>query len=124
MALHTHRPMTTSLALTLCSSAALAALGQVLLKLGATGRIGIIDFINPFLLLGLSSYAAGVLLWIYALSRAPLYAVYPYTLLTFVLVGVASIVLFGERPNWFVMTGWATVVVGLILVSLGASHFS
>jgi hypothetical protein len=52
-------------------SVILAASGQVLLKLGASGRTQILNFINFFVLLGLTCYLVSVFLWIQILSRAP-----------------------------------------------------
>ena len=113
--------MAPGLALVLTLSSVLAALGQVLLKVGATGRVSLVMFVNPWVALGLASYAGGVLIWLYALAKAPLYLVYPFTLLTFVLVGAASIVIFGERPSALSAFGWATIMLGLFVVYLGSA---
>jgi undecaprenyl phosphate-alpha-L-ara4N flippase subunit ArnE len=113
--------MPPGLVLALTCSAALAALGQIFLKLGASGSGSLLALVNPWVGFGLCAYAAGVLIWLYALGRAPLYVVYPFTLLTFVLVGVASVVLFDERPSVVAMAGWATIVLGLALVYVGGS---
>jgi len=109
------------LALLLALSAALAACGQVLLKVGATGRTSLAAFANGWVVLGLAAYAAGVAIWVYGLSKAPLYAVYPFTLLTFVLVGAASIVFFGERPSTLALVGWVAILFGLAIVYAGSS---
>jgi drug/metabolite transporter (DMT)-like permease len=106
----------------LVASAALAALGQVLIKVGATGRTAVADFVNLWVLLGLVSYAGGVLIWVYALSRAPLHAVYPFALLTFLMVGAASILMFDERPSALSVLGWGVIVAGLALVYLGTAE--
>ncbi|MFC7397694.1 EamA family transporter [Chelatococcus sp. GCM10030263] len=112
--------MTSSLAFVLTLSSAFAALGQVLLKVGATDRTTLMSFVNGYVALGLAAYGGGVLLWLYGLSRVPLFLVYPFTLLTFVLVGLASIIWFGERPAPISVVGWLTIIVGLVLVYLGA----
>ena len=113
--------MAPGLVLALTLSAALAALGQIFLKLGASGSGSLLALVNPWVGLGLGAYAAGVLIWLYALGRAPLYVVYPFTLLTFVLVGIASIVFFNERPSLTAMAGWATILVGLAIVYVGGN---
>jgi drug/metabolite transporter (DMT)-like permease len=113
--------MAPALALLLALSAALAACGQVLLKVGASGRVSLAAFANGWIIAGLGLYVASVAIWVYALSRAPLYAVYPFTLLTFVLVGAASIVLFGERPSLTALAGWAAILLGLAIVYVGSS---
>src|SRR3954462_6769067 len=114
--------MPAALGLFLTLSAALAALGQVLLKLGATDRVSVVAFANPWIVLGFASYAAAVIIWVYALSKEPLYAVYPFALLTFVFAGGASMVVFGERPSLMSMVGWAANMLGLVAVFAGSPH--
>jgi undecaprenyl phosphate-alpha-L-ara4N flippase subunit ArnE len=104
----------------LLGSGILAATGQVLLKIGSDGRIRVIEFLNIAIVAGLACYAAGVVLWLYALSLAPLHLVYPFTMLTFVLVAVASVFILGERPSSVSMIGWFVTLIGIVLVCLGA----
>ena len=51
-----------------------------------------------------------------ALSRAPLSRVYPFTILTFVLVYVSSFVLLGERVTGQVIGGAARTIIGLVVI--------
>ncbi len=83
----------------LLASCLLAAVGQLLFRTGAAGRTGIAEFLNPPLLAGLAAYAASTVLWVVALSRAHLALVYPFTLLTFVLVGMGAVFILGETVN-------------------------
>jgi drug/metabolite transporter (DMT)-like permease len=99
----------------------LAGLGQVFLKLGAQGRTAALDFVNLPLALGLGAYLAGLLLWLYGLSKAPLYMVYPFAILTFVIVGLASIAVLGERPTLLTLAGWIIIVAGIAVVYLGSA---
>lgn len=101
-------------------SAALAALGQLFLKIGVGGLAGPIDWVNIKTLFGLLLYAAGLALWLYGLSRAPLSLVYPFAILAFVLVGALSVVALGERPSGLTLGGWAVICVGLALTQLGS----
>jgi drug/metabolite transporter (DMT)-like permease len=78
------------LALTL--SAILAAAGQVLLKLGAQGQVHALGVVNVKVFGGLCLYAIGMVMWLWALSRVPLQVVYPFTMLTLVIVFIASII--------------------------------
>ena len=105
----------------LVGSAIVAAFGQIMLKLGS-GRGGslIATLLDPFTILGLVAYGASLLLWLKALSAAPLHVVYPFTMLTFVLVGLASVVVLGERPNVMTMAGWGVICLGIGIASLGA----
>jgi drug/metabolite transporter (DMT)-like permease len=113
--------MSPGVAAVLALSSLLAGLGQVLLKLGAQGRTEAWDFINLEVAFGLAAYLAGLLLWLYGLSRAPLSLVYPFAILTFVVVGVASVAFLGERPTFVTLAGWAVIVAGVAVVYLGSA---
>lgn len=97
-------------------SAALAAGGQIFLKLGAQGRSSVGAFVNVWIGLGFACYGMGMLIWIFALSRAPLVVVYPFTALTFVLVYTAGLVFFGETATARSLLGVGLVMAGLYLV--------
>jgi drug/metabolite transporter (DMT)-like permease len=96
-----------------------AAAGQMALKQGAHGRAIPSEFVNIFTVSGLGLYAIGTALWIYALAHEPLSAVYPFTILTFVLVMIGSVFMLGEQLNASLLIGSAFVVTGLIIVMLG-----
>jgi multidrug transporter EmrE-like cation transporter len=96
-----------------------AAGGQVLFKLGAAGRTAPLQFVNPQIAGGGTLYFISTVLWITALSKAPLSVAYPFTVLTFVLVYLASIVLLGERPSSNAIVG-----VGMVLAGLGVVLWS
>lgn len=98
-------------------AALLAAVGQVLFKMGAGGRTQWLEFINPAVIGGLSCYGLSTVLWIYALSKLPLKVVYPYTALTFVLVYVGAFFVFGEKPGLRGIAGVALVLAGLFLIN-------
>src|SRR5262245_51889401 len=87
----------------------LGAGGQVLLKLGAAGAVQPLDYLNGRLALGFLLYGAGAIFWVVALSRLPLSRVYPFTILTFVLVYFCSVILLGERMTTQVLFGAAFV---------------
>lgn len=95
----------------------LAALGQVLFKLGATGRSALSEFVNLEIASGLLCYGLGTALWIVALSRAPLTVVYPFTALTFVIVYAAGVMFLGEATSFRSLVGVALILAGLFLVS-------
>lgn len=104
----------------LVASSCCAALGQILLKLGAQGRDSVEAMINPLVAGGLTLYALGMALWLFALSRLPLFVVYPFTVLTLALVGALGVFVLGERPNAVVMGGWALAAAGMGLIWVGA----
>ena len=94
-----------------------AAVGQLLFKIGASGREALSSFVNAWLLAGLIAYALGTLLWIYALSKVPLTVVYPFTALTFVLVYVFGITILNEPTTIKALVGVTLVLGGLFLIS-------
>ena len=93
-----------------------AAVGQLLFKTGANGATGFHDYLNSRLALGFLLYGLSSVLWVMALSRAPLSRVYPFTILTFVLVYVSSFVLLGERVTGQVIGGAALTILGLVVI--------
>jgi drug/metabolite transporter (DMT)-like permease len=99
------------------TGALLAAVGQLLFKLGASGRDEILSFFNAWILVGILAYGAGTLLWIYSLSKAQLTFVYPFTALTFVLVYLFGIFILNEAISSKAMLGVTLILVGLFLIS-------
>lgn len=113
--------MPTSAVVILVASAVLAAFGQIMLKLGATRGGGLVGaLMQPAVIVGLGAYGLSLLLWLKALSAAPLHIVYPFTMLTFVLVGLAALIVLGERPNAMTFAGWGVICLGIAIVYLGA----
>jgi multidrug transporter EmrE-like cation transporter len=94
-------------------AAVCAAGGQILFKLGATNRASLAAFVNPQIASGGALYLLGAVLWVIALSRLPLSVAYPFTVLTFVLVYLASVFMLGERPSAGAIVGVALVLAGL-----------
>jgi undecaprenyl phosphate-alpha-L-ara4N flippase subunit ArnE len=95
----------------------LAAVGQIFLKLGASGAVAFTSYLNWRVAVGMSCYVLGALAWLVALSRLPLSRVYPFTILTFVLVYVASVFILGERMTATLLVGVVFVLVGLLIVN-------
>ncbi len=100
----------------LLAAAICAAAGQVLFKLGATSRTSLLAFLNPQIIGGGGLYFLGAVLWVWALSKLPLSVAYPFTVLTFVFVYLASIVLLGERPSPTAFLGVGLVLAGLAVI--------
>jgi undecaprenyl phosphate-alpha-L-ara4N flippase subunit ArnE len=103
--------------LALLLGALLGALGQVFLKLGATGASSFDQFVNTKIAAGLIFYAVGTGLWVWSLSRVPLSVAYGFTALTFVLVFAASVFIVGERVGGQTLAGLAAVLFGFILIA-------
>ena len=94
----------------------LAAGGQILFKMGVSGRTALMDYVNLPLAAGLASYGVGTILWLFALSRLPLKVVYPFTALTFVLVYAGAVWILGEKLSMRGVFGIGLVMVGLSMV--------
>jgi undecaprenyl phosphate-alpha-L-ara4N flippase subunit ArnE len=101
----------------LVAGAVLAAAGQVFFKLGATGRVALVEFFNPAIGFGLACYGLGTAAWIYALSKAPLTVVYPFTALTYVIVYTCGVFLLGEVASVRAAAGVMMVLLGLLLLA-------
>lgn len=106
------------------TGAVLAALGQVSFKFGADGRTTLLAFCNSWILCGMLLYLAGTVFWIMALSNVPLTVVYPFSVLTYVLVNIFAVTVLGERLSFKGVVGTAFVLLGLFLVatSLEVNH--
>jgi len=101
------------------SACILAACGTLMLKYGAMGRNQIREFINLWVMGGDCFYSIGFLLWIVALSKLPLVYVYPFTMLTFLMVGAGSVFLLGEKLTPLGLLGWMVILLGVFLIYLG-----
>ena len=108
--------MTLPSLLMLLAASLAAACGQLLLKVGAQGRVHALEFLNAPVAFGLLLYLCGTILWIYVLSKEKLVVVYAFTALTFVLVYLASVFLLGERPTPGAFFGVALVLGGLAAI--------
>ncbi len=100
--------------------------GQLLLKsgaqhLGAHGRIEFLAaaFRDARVLSGLAAWAASTLCWLYVLRVAPLSRAYGLTSLTYVLVLLASVLLFGEQIRRMHLVGTILIVIGITCLLQG-----
>jgi drug/metabolite transporter (DMT)-like permease len=109
--------VTLSSLLMLLAASLAAACGQLLLKVGAQGRIHALEFANPPVTFGLLLYLCGTILWIYVLSKEKLVVVYAFTALTFVLVYLGAVLTLGESLTIRAGGGVALVLAGLYLLA-------
>ncbi len=105
------------------------AVGQVLLKkgMGSMGpltltisqlgnvlwRIGT----NPYVIIGLAIYVSGTVFWLTALSRVDLSYAYPFASLSYVVMLIASWLLFNENITPLRLLGTLIVCIGVFLIS-------
>ena len=105
------------------------AIGQIMLKKGMSSmgaitlnfdqlfnifwRIGT----NPYVMIGLVIYVAGVVFWLGALSRVDLSYAYPFASMSYVVMLIASWQLFNENITPLRLVGTLVICVGVLLVS-------
>ena len=97
-----------------------SVLGQLLLKAGAQqlSGLGRLEFLvaalrSTHVLAGLAAWTASTLCWLYVLRVAPLSRAYGLTSLTYVLVLLGSVHLFGERMRALHLVGSGAIVIGI-----------
>jgi len=111
-------------------SVSLAALGQLLLKLGMVkvGRVSSLAsapsmilnaLLNPIVLSGLAVFGISALSWLVVLSRVKLSIAYPMVSLGYVAVVFFSWLIFKESVKPVTIMGCLAIAVGVFLISRG-----
>jgi multidrug transporter EmrE-like cation transporter len=100
----------------LFGTTALMASGQILFKLAAAtpGRWAFLVSL-PFLG-ALCVYSITTVTWVLTLRQWPIGTAYPAQAVAIVLVTLAGIVLFGERPSLQHWVGVSVIMIGLIVL--------
>jgi multidrug transporter EmrE-like cation transporter len=105
---------------------ALSAAGQLFLKCGAQHLAGLgrLEFLLAAarelrVLSGVAAWAASTLCWLYVLRVAPLSRAYALNSLTYVLVPLASVYLFGEHLRRPHIIGIALIATGIACLLAG-----
>lgn len=105
------------------------AIGQILLKKGVSnmgaltlslGQLpGILWRVatNPYVVFGLLIYVTGTVFWLAALSRVDLSYAYPFASLSYIVMLVASWLLFKEDISLTRIVGTLVVGVGILIIS-------
>ena len=106
----------------------LGSAGHLLIKLGLTlgashAGAGLVMrmghyLTQPWVIAGLAIYAAGTVLWVYAVSQKHISFLYPLTALTYAIVAVGGRFFFGETISAGRWTGIAVVVIGVAMLQL------
>ncbi|UQZ88258.1 hypothetical protein C4J81_03140 [Deltaproteobacteria bacterium Smac51] len=96
-------------------SSATAAVGQILLKLGAS-RGGWEILKAPQFWGGGFCYFISFVLWVYALSKVELGMAYPFTALTFVMVFLLSFLVLGESVSRMELLGIMLILSGFLVM--------
>jgi multidrug transporter EmrE-like cation transporter len=108
------------------SAVVFSVVGQLFLKSGAQhlaglGRHGFLlaAFRDVRVLSGLVAWAASTICWLYVLRVAPLSRAYGLTSLTYVLILIASVFLFGEQVRRIHVVGTVLIVAGIACLLYG-----
>lgn len=75
---------------------------------------------NPWFLSGLAAYGVSVLTWLFVLRRVPLSVAAPFVALVYVLVPLASRLVFSDTVSPKMWLGMALIVLGVTVVAQGA----
>lgn len=101
----------------------LSVTGQLLLKAGAQHLAGLgrLEFLvaaarDIRVLSGLAAWIAWTICWLHVLRVAPLSRAYGLTSLTYVLVPLASVYVFGEQVRRLHVAGIVLIAVGIACV--------
>ena len=114
-----------TMVLILCA-VALSAIGQLFLKSGAQrlAWLGRLEFLlaaarDMRVLSGLAAWAASTLCWLYVLRVAPLSRAYGLTSLTYLLIPLASVYVFGEQVRRLHAVGMVLIIIGVACLLSG-----
>jgi drug/metabolite transporter (DMT)-like permease len=106
--------------LLILASVVFSAMGQLFLKAGAERLVarGSVEFLlaaarDVRILSGLAAWIASTVCWLYVLRVAPVSKAYGLTSLTYVLVPLASIYVFGEQFRRLHVAGTVLIIVGV-----------
>jgi multidrug transporter EmrE-like cation transporter len=108
------------------AAVAFSVVGQLFLKSGAQQLTGLgrLEFLlaaarDMQVLSGLLAWIASTLCWLYVLRVAPLSSAYGLTSLTYVLIPLASVYVFGEQVRCLQVVGIALIIMGVACVLSG-----
>lgn len=103
-----------------------SALGQLLLKAGAQHLAGLdrVAFLlgaarDLRVLSGIAAWGASTLCWLYVLRVTPLSRAYGLSSLTYLLVPLASIAIFGEQLRRLHAAGLVLIIAGVACLLIG-----
>lgn len=108
----------------------LTAYGQLVVKArsiamvdkGSSGRVEYIVamFTDAGVISGLLAAVVASACWTLAIQRTSLSVAYPFMALTFVIVPIGSVLMFGERLSTLQVVGMVTIVAGVTVSAIGA----
>lgn len=100
-----------------------STMGQLFLKSGAQhlASLGRVEFLlaaarDVHVLAGLAAWIASTLCWLYVLRVAPLSMAYGLTSLTYVLIPLTSVYVFGDQIRRLHVVGIVLIIMGVACV--------
>jgi drug/metabolite transporter (DMT)-like permease len=128
-ALYRNMPMTLSTLILILATVLASAVAQLALKLGMSnpaigvaaqngGKALVLAVAgSPLVWAGLTIYGAGVLAWLYVLSKVDLSLAYPFVGVSFIVVMLFGIFLLQETVSPMRMIGTVLIALGCVLVA-------
>ena len=120
-----HSTMHWKTLLLILGAVACSATGQLLLKSGAQQLAGLgrAEFLlaaarSTHVMAGIAAWGAATVCWLYVLRVAPLSRAYGLSSLTYVLVPLASVCVFGDQIRRMHALGMALILLGVACVLL------
>ena len=74
---------------------------------------------SPMVLLGLTRYGFGTVLWLFALRQLDLSLAYPFVAMSFVMVAGSGMLFLGEPVQPTRLVGLGLIVLGLLVMARG-----
>lgn len=107
-------------------AALIASFSQILYKKGLVTKISgfkgaILAFRNKNVFIGLLGYILSLLVYLYALSNAPLSVVYPLFASTFIFITILSAIMLKEKVSKWRVLGVLLVFLGIVIIASSAS---
>ncbi|AEB08982.1 EamA family transporter [Desulfobacca acetoxidans] len=101
----------------LCLKYGMNKIGNFQISLSGLFPIFVKAFLSPYILLGLSCYVTGFLIWLVVLAKAEVSYAYPLISLGYVLTAALGWWLLGESVTWVRLTGIIITCVGVFIIS-------
>lgn len=111
------------------ASVSLSAVAQTAFKMGVARAETAADaaiwakavsmVFSPLVLLGLTLYGVGTLLWLFALRQLDLSLAYPFVAMSFVMVAGSGMLFLGEPVQPTRLIGLGLIILGLLVMARG-----
>ncbi|MBM4286556.1 MAG: 4-amino-4-deoxy-L-arabinose transferase [Deltaproteobacteria bacterium] len=92
-------------------------IGNFQISLQDLGPVFLRAFLSPYILLGLSCYVTGFLIWLIVLAKAEVSYAYPLISVGYVLTAIMGWWLLGENVTWIRLTGIFITCLGVVIIS-------